>query len=49
MAGEPKYSEKTIDRPHLSLTNLKGIQAVRNDFFLIIKSCQYSMFYTNCR
>ena len=26
----------------------KGIQAVRIDFFLYIKSCQYSMFYTNC-
>ena len=29
---------------------LKGIQAVRIDFFSLyinIKSCQYSMFYTN--
>ena len=26
---------------------LKGIQAVRIDFFYI-KSCQYTMFYTNC-
>jgi hypothetical protein len=26
---------------------LKAIQAVRIDFFVYIKSCQYSMFYTN--
>ena len=25
----------------------KGIQAVRIEFFVYIKSCQYSMFYTN--
>jgi hypothetical protein len=29
-------------------TFLKGIQAVRIEFFLYIKSCHYSMFYTNC-
>jgi hypothetical protein len=27
------------------ITFVKGIQAVRIDFFLYIKSCQYSMFY----
>jgi hypothetical protein len=26
---------------------IKGIQAVRIEFLLYIKSCQYSMFYTN--
>jgi len=26
---------------------IKGTQAVRIDFFGYIKSCQYSMFYTN--
>ena len=26
---------------------LKGIQAVKIDYFVYIKSCQYSMFYTN--
>jgi hypothetical protein len=25
----------------------EGIQAVRIEFFFYIKSCQYSMFYTN--
>jgi hypothetical protein len=26
---------------------IKGTQAVRIEFFVYIKSCQYSMFYTN--
>jgi hypothetical protein len=28
--------------------SIKGIQAVRIEFFVYTKSCQYSMFYTNC-
>ena len=32
--------------PQLCYKHTKGIQAVRIDFFYI-KSCQYSMFYTN--
>ena len=27
----------------------KGIQAVRMEFFVYIKSCQYSMFYTKTK
>jgi hypothetical protein len=27
---------------------IKGIQDVRIEFFVYTKSCQYSMFYTNC-
>ena len=31
----------------ISWASIKGIQAVRIYFFVYIKSCQYSMFYTN--
>ncbi len=37
----PEYNSNVVE------SGVKGIHAVRIAFFYI-KSCQYSMFYTNC-